>query len=170
MFFRRQDECLEFSKSLGIQENVLDDLRAGHVPSGYIRCDFEDEKPHPLVLSKTICSWSGNFRSCLVWVTDSGIWPSKENRHLYFHLRHGYSDHRDILTAPGHYFLEYELADLVTFLDLFLQFGWGAHILSSPNQGMVHVSHDGWIAAEIGNRKDRILNDLSRLSLKPEET
>jgi hypothetical protein len=44
--------------------------------------------------------------------------------------------------APGHYFLGYERADLTSFLELALLFGWDVHVLPSPGWFGGFISHD----------------------------
>ena len=60
----------------------------------------------------------------LLWITEWSIWPSSENLHLYYRLRHTYGDHRLLHEAPGHLFLEYESEDLATFLQVAMLNGW----------------------------------------------
>src|ERR1700687_135238 len=55
---------------------------------------------------------------CLLWVTTWGVWPSSENWHLYYRLRQSHADHRLIHEAPGHLFLQFEEADLVSFIQI----------------------------------------------------
>src|SRR5689334_17159602 len=65
--------------------------------------------------------------SCLLWVTTWGAWPSSENLHLYYRLRQSYGDRRLLEEAPGHLFLDYESADLVSFLQVGILNGWDIH-------------------------------------------
>jgi hypothetical protein len=82
---------------------------------------------------------------CLFWITGWGVWPSSENWHLYYKLRQTYHDQRLIDEAPGHYFLEYESDDLVSFIQIGLISGWDIHIIPSAGYGQVFISHDEWI-------------------------
>jgi hypothetical protein len=41
-------------------------------------------------------------QSCLVWVTDWGVFPSNENLHLFYRLRQTYGEARLLDEAPGH--------------------------------------------------------------------
>jgi len=81
----------------------------------------------------------------LLWVTQCGVWPSSENWHLYYRLRETYGDHRLIDEAPGHLFLEYESADVVSFVEVGLLSGWDMHLVPSFGYGLVFVSHDEWV-------------------------
>jgi hypothetical protein len=81
----------------------------------------------------------------LLWVTDWGIWRSSENLHLYYRLRQSYSDHRTLADAPGHYFHDYEAADLVSFLQVAILNGWDAHLLPVGGYARAFVSHDEYV-------------------------
>ena len=99
---------------------------------------------------------------CLLWVTDFGIFPSCENQHLYYRLRQSYGDHRLLREAPGHLFLEYEDADLVSFLQLGIVHGWDMHVLPDLGYGEMDtarafVCHDEWIA--LHHRQDTAINE-----------
>lgn len=88
--------------------------------------------------------------SCLLWIVEHGVWPSSENWHLYYRLRQSYSDPRLLHEAPGHLFLDYEQADMVTFLQLAFANGWEAEILPQLTYGgagtaRVFVSHDEFV-------------------------
>jgi hypothetical protein len=83
--------------------------------------------------------------ACLLWVTDWSIWRSSENLHLYYRLRQSYNDHRMISDAPGHYFHDYEAADLISFLQLAILNGWDAHLLPVAGYARAFVSHDDYV-------------------------
>jgi hypothetical protein len=84
-------------------------------------------------------------RVALVWITEWGIWPSSENFHLYYRLRQSYGDRRMLHEAPGHYFLNYERADLVSFLQVALLNGWGGYVLIDSANVNFFFSHDEYV-------------------------
>jgi hypothetical protein len=81
----------------------------------------------------------------LLFVTEWGIWPSSENWHLYYKLRQSYSDNRLLQDAPGHLFLEHEMEDLTSFLQLSMLNGWGGYVLTEANYVNAFFSHDEYI-------------------------
>jgi hypothetical protein len=88
--------------------------------------------------------------TCLLWVSQWGVWPSSENWHLYYRLRQSYLEQRLLHEAPGHLFLDYEQADMVSFLQLGIMSGWDMHVLPSLTYGgadtaRAFVSHDEWV-------------------------
>jgi hypothetical protein len=101
--------------------------------------------------------------ACLLWVTDWGIWT--ENLHLYYRLRQSYNDARLLSEAPGHFFLAYEAADLVSFLEVGILCGWDMHLLPTVGYARAFVSHDEWVvfAADENNPKlvDEFVEPLS---------
>ena len=82
---------------------------------------------------------------CLLWVTDWGIWGSSENLHLYYRLRQSYGDRRLLREAPAHFFLEYEAADLVSFVAVGIQCGWDMHLLPFTGYARAFISHDEFV-------------------------
>jgi hypothetical protein len=92
--------------------------------------------------------------SCLLWVTTWGVWRSSENLHLYYRLRQSYGDQRLLAEAPAHLFLDYEAADLVSFLQVGLLNGWDIHLIpDSSGYARAFVSHDEFVefAADTAN-------------------
>jgi hypothetical protein len=81
----------------------------------------------------------------VLWMTEWGIWPSSENWHLYYKLRQSYSDHRLLNEAPGHLFLEYEVEDLASFLQVSMHNGWGGYLLTRADYANLFFSHDEFI-------------------------
>ena len=81
----------------------------------------------------------------LLWITEWGIWPSSENWHVYYKLRHTYGDVRLLHEAPGHFFMEHEAEDLASFLQLAMLNGWGGYVLTHANCVNVFFSHDEYI-------------------------
>lgn len=63
-------------------------------------------------------------------------------------MRRFCGDYHLLKERPGHYFLNYELADLVTFLDLVIQFGWGAYVLPAGGRFVAFISHDEWVLVQ----------------------
>ena len=81
----------------------------------------------------------------LLWITETGIWPSSENWHLYYRLRQSYSDHVLLHEAPGHLFLEHETEDLASFLQIAMLNGWGGYVLTEADYVNAFFSHDEYI-------------------------
>jgi hypothetical protein len=67
------------------------------------------------------------YRACLLWLTETQIWHSSTNWHLYYRLRQSYGGYRREEDAPGHLFLDYEVADLVSFFQVAMLAGFDAH-------------------------------------------
>ena len=110
-----------------------------------LRYEFEREPGHRLFyLAREVVRALGPFHDCLLWATETGVWPSNENLHLYYRLRNSYGDHHTVEERPGTLVLEHEAVDLVSFVHLGMLFGWDMLLLTSHDYGRVFVSHDGW--------------------------
>ena len=96
------------------------------------------------------------YRACLLWFTETDIWPSSTNWHLYYRLRQSYGDHRRVENAPGHFFLDYEAPDLVSFLQVAMLAGFDAHLIPDHSgYSRAFLSHDEFVefAADEGNEE-----------------
>ncbi len=127
----------------------------------------------PVMKDATRLTWFANFveRSlrprdyCLLWISITGVWRDSENWHLYYRLRQTYGDWRLLEEAPGHLFLEYESADLATFLEVGLLGSWDMYVLTGT-QGYISafISHDEWI--EFCSDDEALLKEIEE-GLKP---
>ena len=106
----------------------------------------------------------GPWDECMLWVTQSAIWA--ENLHLYYRLRQAYGDVRLLREAPCHLFLDFEEADLRTFLSVGLLNGWDMHLVTTHDYAQVFVSHDGW-AAVTANQASQLDVLKAALAAKP---
>jgi hypothetical protein len=116
------------------------------VPEALVeRVDYPRE-PHRIFV---IAHWIANTLTCreptLLWITEWNIWPSSENWHLYYKLRHSYGDLRLLHEAPGHLFLEHESEDLASFLQIGMLNGWGGYVLTHADYVNMFFSHDEYI-------------------------
>ena len=76
----------------------------------------------------------------LLWVVATDIFH--ENLHLYYRMRESYGDRRLVFDAPGHQFLDYETADMASFLQIGIANGWDMYLLGYHDYGRLFVSHD----------------------------
>ncbi len=146
MFFRTPDECRALARGFGWDDEALEALRspdttAPHPPA----LSFGHALADSFRLAHAIARELGEFPGCVLWVREYGIWPSLDNRHLYYRVRQSYGDRRSLADAPGHEFVDHEYADLVLFLELVIRMGWGAAVFSSRPLPACFVSHDGWV-------------------------
>jgi hypothetical protein len=94
----------------------------------------------------------------LLWITEWGIWPSSENWHAYYALRQLSSDKRLLHEAPGHLFLNFEMNEFASILQLALLNGWGGYILPHSNVVNAFFSHDEYM--EFFAESERHLVDI----------
>jgi hypothetical protein len=144
VFFKTYQESLQLLDLFGVKQNDLKDRATKLLVDVHDVTEIGGKQHVPFAAARYWARHVAQDKTCLLLVTEYGIWPSRENQHLFYKVRATYDERRHIHDAPGHYFLEYELADLVTFLDLVIQFGWGAHLIPSPATTSLFISHDGW--------------------------
>ncbi|HEV8383304.1 MAG TPA: hypothetical protein VGQ11_00425 [Candidatus Acidoferrales bacterium] len=121
-------------------------------------------------VSRFIASYLEPFDRCLLWVTLWGVWSSSENLQLFYRLRESYGERRQLHDAPGHLFLSHEGADLASFIQLALQFGWDFYLLPTPDYHTAFVSHDEFVEfhsddLEAAKRAQERLGEASRTSI-----
>jgi len=139
MHFFTQLECEAWIAGLGRQKPDL--------PAAGTRLRFEyPPEPHRIFNYAAWIAESLTYKQpALLWVTEWGIWPSSENWHLYSKLREVYGEKRLLHEAPGHYFLDYETADLASFIQVAMLNGWGGYVLMQADYVNVFFSHDEYV-------------------------
>ncbi len=131
-----------------------------------VRIAFPPE-PHKLYFFARWIAESQTFkRPALLWITEWGIWPSSENWHLYSKLRGTYGDNRLLQESPRHYFLDHEVADLASFLQVSMLNGWGGYVLTEANYVNVFFSHDEYIDF-FANHLQNLPNVRDALGVEP---
>jgi hypothetical protein len=99
--------------------------------------------PHRVyVWAKWIAASLTYENSCLLWITEWGIWSSSENPHLCYRLRQSYGDVRLLNEAPGHLFLGHETTDLASFLQVAMLNGGGGYVIPATDYVHAVFSHD----------------------------
>jgi hypothetical protein len=120
--------------------------------------DFKVTEKHEIIVALAAIPWSQfhwfgtfaagslcDFNECLMWVTQTDVWPGIENWQLFYRLRETYGERRRVYEAPGHLFLKHEEADLATFVELSILNGWDFEILTNYQYFRVSGSHDGFV-------------------------
>jgi hypothetical protein len=145
--------------------------KSASTPVHAVRANFAQRKGATYAFARRIASWVnlGLTRNSLLWITENGIWPPSENLHLYYRLRQSYEEHRPLVDAPGHQFMYFEEADLATFIDLVIQFGWSGFLFGSAKLYMT-ISHDEWILVECEEPLDKIIVDLENFNISYNHT
>jgi hypothetical protein len=155
--------CAKWSEGLielDAQRKPIRDIDKPH----RLSCAFPSAFPQMLWFSRCIESALQPRESCLVWVTGWGIFPSSENLHLFYRLRHTYGDVRLLREAPGHLCLNYERAEVVTLVHLAVLFGWDIHLVPAVGYARAFVSHDEWIEIgfDEGSQFEKTVKELER--------
>ena len=174
MFFRTTQECREIAQARGLSLDPMEKGRLSLHPTAKglnstitalesLRIDLSPRKVGTYTLAKRLVTWFGPTRHCLLWITEFGIWDA--NLHLYYKIRQSYGDHRAVFEAPGHVFLSHEESDLISFLDLALQFSWGGFLFGTPNDSYLTISHDEWLILETSEDLTPVVKYLEDIGL-----
>ena len=116
----------------------------GH--TGELRYVFEDSGAHGyFALAQAVVRSLEHFDECLLWVTQTGVWPSNENLQLYYRFRQSYGDQCLVRERPAAMLLRHEAVELTSLVHLGMLFGWDMSLVTSHDHGRVFISHDGWI-------------------------
>lgn len=134
MRFLTDDESRAWADVRGYDVSVPSSAAARAFP--HITVPFPSQHSY-VAFSRAISGCIDPRSSCLLWVVQHGVWPSSENWHLYYRIRHSYADQRLLHEAPGHLFLDYEGSDFVTYLQLVITNGWDAEILPQLTYGLL---------------------------------
>ena len=88
----------------------------------------------------------GEWDECLLWITETGVWPSSEDWPTFYTARGSRGELGSIHYKPGHAFGRGEAIDLRLFVQIVLENGWDAHLLPTRRQASdrrLWLSHDG---------------------------
>src|ERR1700761_360512 len=80
-------------------------------------------------VSGFVASFTQPRTKSLLWVTQTGVWPSSENWSLFYRLRQTYGELRSLEVAPAQEFLGHESFDLTNFVEIALMCGWDFWLL-----------------------------------------
>jgi hypothetical protein len=170
MFFQTRAECEEWCAFMGIQldERKTPSLECSELShSGseifYLTCGFPDVFSKFLWFAETLEEAIQPRNSCLIWMTDYGVFSSSENQHLYYRLRQSYGDLRHLHDAPGHLCLKHERPDAVTLIYLSLLFGWDIHVLPVAGYARLFISNDEWLQIAFSDKNQ---HDKTKVALE----
>lgn len=116
-----------------------------------------------IALCRQIESALHPWRACLLWVTEWAIWPSSANWHLFYRLRRTYGEIRLIEEAPVHVFLDYESADLATFIQVGILHGWDFHLIPVEGYCRAFISHDEYIEFASASGNQHLVEEFASL-------
>lgn len=140
MHFLSVDQCEAWCEGRVDLVSAREPLRPSHL-ARFARVPVEVDVEFAARLERALAPRD----ECLLWVTQTGIYRSSENLHLYYRLRQSYGDTRQLHEAPGHVFHRYESADLISFLQLGILCAWDMHVIPSEGYARAFVSHDEFV-------------------------
>lgn len=120
-------------------------------------------------LARTLSALASQTDSSgMLWITGYGIWPSSENRELFYVLRRSLGESRLLNDVPCHLFDQSDTVGLECLLDLVLYFFWDATLYLVPVGIIVRLSHDEVMELYSNSASEfvRISEDFKRLKLE----
>jgi hypothetical protein len=97
---------------------------------------------------------SDEFQSCLLWMTDWGIWSDVSERvatSLANCFRSTRGERNLLIDRPAHLFDETEAADAQTLLTIAIVFGWDCYVIPKHGSYYALTSHDEYIEVVSGS-------------------
>ena len=99
----------------------------------------------------------GPWDECLLWITESGVWPSGEDWPAFYALRGARAELASVDHKPGPLFGPVDAEDLRAFTLITLSNGWDAHLLPVYRGRLdrrLRLSHDGWVDLQTAAPED----------------
>ena len=136
MRFYTDEECEDWLKGCGLVKPDCGEKSAA------IRLSFPKDIAGTFRWANWIAANLTFGVPCLLWIREWDIFPSTENLHLYYSLRHAAHDYRLLHEAPGHLFLNYETSTMTSFLQIAMLNGWGGYAFNQNGYVALFFSHD----------------------------
>ena len=136
MVFLTTSDCTDWCNKNGV---TVPAGRGVGQPGPSVRVELTPEASMVFSASSRLADAIGPWNTSLLWVVTTDIWPSSTNLHLYYRVRQSYGDYRLISQAPGHLFLNYEIADFVTFIQIGILSGWDMYVLPDLGRQSLRV-------------------------------
>lgn len=159
MLILSSDECVDWCLGQGYRVKG----QAGDWPkrdrggdAGYrVQLRYPQEASRLYFLAGVVGGRVDAASECLAWVTQSGVWPSSENLHLFGVWRKSHEETRSLFEAPGYLFRQDEREELVTLLHMAVLFAWDVYVLPGPHGDDVFLSHDEFCVLSFASREEQ---------------
>jgi hypothetical protein len=153
MEFIKDTECSDWisNKNPNIDMRFTDKKS---IPNITIRDGSLEMLPARSILYRTRVAFGWVLKSrpsqLLLWIREYGIWESSEHRPLEQALRSRLPNAGSVETHSGilgNVSDPQDRDDLISFMYLAINFGWGISLIGNVGDRVVHVNHDGhlWI-------------------------
>jgi hypothetical protein len=96
-------------------------------------------------LARVLADSFGSTKDGLLWINEYGIWPSSENRLVFYALRRLLGEERPLEEAPGHVFGAEDMELLSALLAVVFYFSWGALLVRGDLGLIARISHDDYV-------------------------
>jgi hypothetical protein len=141
-------------KSVPRDSFQLEAMGLNHVCSFRIPTDSGRKAALARQISTTVRPGEKNV---VVWIAQTGVWPSSENQQLFYALRRSWGEPRSLAEAPYHLFSALDREQLECLLDIVLFFFWDVLVLSPSQAVGLWFSHDEILDLHAGDKAEGAL-------------
>jgi hypothetical protein len=104
-----------------------------------------DETGRKTNLARLLADSFASTKDGLLWINEYGIWPSSENRLVFYALRRLIGEARPLEEAPGHVFAAEDKELLSALVGVVFYFSWGALLVRGDSRLVGRISHDDYV-------------------------
>jgi hypothetical protein len=109
-------------------------------------------------LARVIANTFLDRGAALLWITETGVWPSAEHMDLFTRYRLSYGETRPVREAPVHVFESpHDREAFIGILCLGLFFVWDVEVVSQDRSLAVAISHDEWIEYRFARGHEEVI-------------
>jgi hypothetical protein len=143
MQFLTSDESRIYAHRHGVRVNDSFGRPVASDVATPLRFQIPEDAGKRVALARLLWEAAGEGASeVLIWVTESGVWPSGEHRPLVEAARRGFGAHRPLNETPGHLVRLGEDDFGLSIVCLAILFLWDCWVLPSDGRPAVYLSHD----------------------------
>lgn len=125
------------------------------VPSHFLAADSGAK----VGLARVLANLFLDRGKAILWITETGIWPSAEHMDVFARYRLSYGETRTVTAAPVHFFESSEDLDaFVGILCLSLFFVWGFEVISGSRSLAMTISHDEWLEYRFASGEEHFVS------------
>lgn len=116
------------------------------VPSIFIPADSGAKVRFARIVARTFLEQG----SALLWITNTGVWPTAEHIDLFNGYRRSIGEARNHYEAPVHLFSASDVDSFISVFCLGLFFVWDMEAIAVDRSLAATVSHDEWFEYRVG--------------------
>lgn len=132
-----------------------------HYPEPVPNYRLPKDSGEKVVLARVISNALVNLGPFVLWITETGVWPTAEHLDLFDRYRLSFGERRSLHEAPVHVLEQADRNAAISLISLGLFFVWGFEIVACDRSIAVTVSHDEWMEVRHSDGHDRPAFELA---------